>query len=316
MSGPYCGSRAQHSADQWGWGMSSPGPAASCQWGDAHFNRWSSRVPRLATFGLRCSLQGLWSFHGWRTVCDPHHITHQSTPPPRARELKKADISFMMFHVTCLHISMRREQQWMCDQLISAVYLMVYMSSFTSPVERNVVLYCQRNSLARSNRMCVCLIEAGIHGIPLSKKLQLGWNLTIVIQEGGSARTHCSPLEVLCPEVPAEAEFVRAPLLRISFVGSSSSLFLSGCVNSPATTRTGESIHQWNFWPTFNIFCFPVWSLLCQDGWLAGWLWLAGQPNWCEYLLVALDSAEPLILLMQAVVPYLTCTASLLSMTQ
>lgn len=30
--GPYCDSRARHSADQWGWDVQ-PEPAALCQWG-------------------------------------------------------------------------------------------------------------------------------------------------------------------------------------------------------------------------------------------------------------------------------------------
>lgn len=48
---------------------------------------------------------------------------------------------------------------------------------------------------------------------------------------------------------------------------------LSRCVYSPATTRTGESIHNWNFWPAFIAFCFLVWSLLCQES----WLWLVSK---------------------------------------
>ncbi len=44
-----------------------------------------------------------------------------------------------------------------CDKLISAVYLMVLMGSFLSPMERKVVLYCKRNYLAYSNSVCVCV---------------------------------------------------------------------------------------------------------------------------------------------------------------
>lgn len=160
-----------------------------------------------------------------------------------------------------------------------------------------IVLYCQRNSLACSNRMCRCIILKlafmTFHFF-FFFKLQLRWNPAIVTEERISY-------------IVVSRGYVTGWVFP--FFSS-----LSRCVYSPATTRTGESIHNRNFWPAFIAFCFLVWSLLCQES----WLWLAGGQSVCKYLLIALDSAE---LFMHVVILCYSSTFNiwcifLLSMTQ
>lgn len=160
-----------------------------------------------------------------------------------------------------------------------------------------IVLYCQRNSLACSNRMCRCIIlKLAFMIFHLFKFFLIATQVESCHCYGRENILHCC-VKRLCHR------------LSLPFFFS-----LSRCVYSPATTRTGESIHNRNFWPAFIAFCFLVWGLLCQES----WLWLAGGQSVCKYLLIALDSAE---LFMHVVILCYSSTFNiwcifLLSMTQ
>lgn len=102
-----------------GVGTSSLSPAASCRWGTLIFNRRSSRVPRWATFGWRCSLQACDSSTGGEQ-CVIHIVLHTE-----ACGLKKGGVlgeaAAMMFDVMWTWVGV---PNW------SAVCLMAYMGFF------------------------------------------------------------------------------------------------------------------------------------------------------------------------------------------
>lgn len=75
-----------------------------------------------------------------------------------------------------------------------------------------------------------------------------------------TAPTRFSSPKLFYQEVKAEVELLRYLSADMGEFPLVVFLSLSLClgVKSPATTRTGESIHWWNFWLDFNTFCFPV----------------------------------------------------------
>lgn len=218
--------------------------------GNAHFNRWRSRVPRPATFGVWCSLQGF-------VIVPPVENSVCSTPC----YTQSVPLSLWIEErfVLCF---IAREILWLAATGCAGVLYWSWHSWHS--------IFLNFFLIATQVESCHCYGRENI--------------------------LHCC-VKRLCHR------------LSLPFFSS-----LSRCVYSPATTRTGESIHNRNFWPAFIAFCFLVWGLLCQES----WLWLAGGQSVCKYLLIALDSAE---LFMHVVILCYSSTFNiwcifLLSMTQ
>lgn len=138
----------------------------------------------------------------------------------------------------------------------------------------------------------------------------------LLLSREGCAHTHMfSSLRVLYQDVTAEVEFLRFTLGGISFPGSSFPS-LSPRVRVWKALQQQEQVKAFTSGISGSLSTHSVLQSEVGCAKIAHWLRRAGQRSWCEYLLVAMESAEPPILLMQVVVPFAAVPLCISSMTQ